>query len=59
MGDLLTTFDSVELNKGKTETSTGENGIMVIGGESSYSITAEDVATISAKIESIRANYIQ
>jgi hypothetical protein len=59
MADLDSAFDSVELNKGKTETSTGENGIMVIGGESSYSITAEDVAAISAKIESIRANYIQ
>ena len=45
--------------KGKTETSTDDNGIMVIGGSSSYSITPENVATISAKIESIRANYIQ
>lgn len=59
MNDLLSAFDAVELNRGKTETSTDDNGIMVIGGESSYSITPEAVGTISAKVESIRANYIQ
>jgi hypothetical protein len=56
---LMGSYETVELKKGKTETSTDDNGIMVIGGSSSYSITPEDVATISAKIESIRANYIQ
>ncbi|NNE54918.1 MAG: hypothetical protein HKN32_02780 [Flavobacteriales bacterium] len=56
---LQSTYDSVELKKGKTETFKDESGTMVIGGSSSYSLSEEDVAAITAKVNEIRSNYIQ
>lgn len=56
---LKESFTAVELSKGKTETFTDESGTMIIGGESSYSISEEAVADITAKVNEIRSKYIQ
>ncbi len=52
-------FNSVEIKKGKTETSKDENGTMVIGGASTIDMPDETLQAIVAKIHEVRSKYIQ
>jgi len=52
-------FDSVKINKAKTETSQDEKGTMVIGGASTIDMSDETLAAVKEKVLEIRAKYIQ
>lgn len=56
---LQAVFGEIEINKEKTETSTDENGTMVIGGASSVTMSDETLAKVKDSVATIRAKYIQ
>lgn len=52
-------FNDVQINNAKTETSTDENGTMVIGGAKSVTMSDETLAKVTASIAAMRNKYIQ
>lgn len=50
-------YNEVEINQGKTETSTDESGTMVIGGSSSTNMSDETLQKVIEKIREIRNKY--
>ena len=59
LSDLNASFDKVDIQKGKTETSEDELGTMVIGGSRQVNISDEVLAEISDKITQLRTKSIQ
>ncbi len=59
LDQLQQVFSEIEINKEKTETSTDENGTMVIGGASSVTMSDETLAKVKDSVAAIRAKYIQ
>jgi hypothetical protein len=56
---LQQVFNDVQINNAKTETSTDENGTMVIGGAKSVTMSDETLAKVTASIAAMRNKYIQ
>ena len=56
--EIQTIYDQVSIDKGDTETSTNEEGTMVIGGKSSAEISNETLDAIVEKVTETRNNYI-
>jgi predicted Zn-ribbon and HTH transcriptional regulator len=50
-------FNEVEINQGKTETSTDENGKLVIGGSSTSNMSDETLNKVMSKIRELRNKY--
>ena len=59
LSDLNASFEKVDIQKGKTETSEDEAGTMVIGGSRQVNISDEVLAEISDKITQLRTKSIQ
>jgi len=57
VAEMQEVFNGVQINKGKSETSTDESGTTVIGGSTTVEMSDETLAAISAKVTEIREKY--
>ncbi|TVR39395.1 MAG: hypothetical protein EA392_06525 [Cryomorphaceae bacterium] len=57
---LKVLYDQIDINREAGDVTTDEStGVTVIGGASTYSYTADDIAAITARVKEIRTSFIQ